>query len=313
MRVDPSKWLPLRFRLDRSWRHQRDRTWRIEATGIDFDLRPNGIALTRDGDFLAAHLGPNQGGVYRLSPDGRVSPFLLSIDGVALPPTNFVYVANDDSQWISVSTRQFPRALGYKASVADGFIIRVDHRGARIAADDLGYANECVPSPDGSKLYVNETFSRRLTIFDIQTDGSLTGRRVLTEFGAGVFPDGLAFDENGDAWVTSIVSNRVIRVTPEGKQTLMLEDTDLDHLAWVEAAYRQEEMGRPHLDGVVSKTLRNISSLAFGGAELKTAYLGCLLGQEIRSFRVATAGHPAPSWTADIAPIRAASSRIKSL
>ena len=287
-------------------------TWRIEARGLDFDLRPNGVSLTQEGDFLAAHLGPDQGGVYRLAPDGAARPFLLAIDGAPLPPTNFIYSAIDGGHWISVSTRQSPRALGYRASVADGFIIRVDRRGARIVADDLGYANECVPSPDGSLLYVNETFSRRLTVFDIQPDGSLTGRRLLTEFGAGVFPDGLAFDEAGDAWVTSIVSNRVIRVTPKGRQTMMLEDADPEHLDWVERAYQNETMGRPHLDGVVSKTLRNISNLAFGGEDLKTAYLGCLLGQEIRSFRVSTAGHPGPSWRADLTALPAARAAARS-
>jgi hypothetical protein len=31
---------------------------------------------------------------------------------------------------------------------------------------------------------------------------------VVTEFGAGTFPDGLVQDATGDFWVTSIVSNR---------------------------------------------------------------------------------------------------------
>ena len=40
-------------------------------------------------------------------------------------------------------------------------------------------------------------------------------RQTVTEFGAGTFPDGLAFDEDGCAWNVSIVSNRLIRVTPD--------------------------------------------------------------------------------------------------
>lgn len=278
-------------------------TTKIEALGLDFELRPNGIALTPEGEFLVAHLGPERGGIFKIAATGRVEPFLTEIDGVPLPPANFVYAQTTGALWISVSTRQIPRANAYRSDVADGFVVRVDRNGARIVADNLGYANECVPSPDGRLLYVNETFSRRVSVFDIHDDGSLSGRRTLTEFGPGTFPDGLAFDVEGHAWITSIVSNRVIRVSPDGEQQIVIADSEPDHLAWVEEAYGQHKVGRPHLDGITSKTLRNISNLAFGGPDLKTAYLGCLLGTEIQSFRTPVAGHPMPHWQADITPI----------
>jgi len=97
-------------------------------------------------------------------------------------------------------------------------------------------------------------------------------------------------------WITSIVSNRVLRVAPDGGQQVMLEDCDEAHLAWVEQAYLAGAMGRPHLDGVKSRRLRNISSLAFGGPELRTAYLGCLLGDAIASFRSPVPGAPPAHW-----------------
>jgi SMP-30/Gluconolactonase/LRE-like region len=281
-------------------------SWMIEARDPGFELRPNGIALNTDGSFLVAHLGPEHGGIFRLLATGTVSPVLVEIDGKVLPPCNFVYAEKNGALWISVSTRQVPRAAAYRSDVADGFLIRVDHRGARIVADNLGYTNECVPSPDGRLLYVNETFARRLSVFDINPDGSLSGRRVLTTFGEGTFPDGLAFDVEGHAWITSIVSNRVIRVAPDGTQQLVIEDSEPAHLAWVEDAYRNHAMGRSHLDGTKSRTLKNISSLAFGGLDLKTAHLGCLLGQQICSFRTSVAGHPLPHWHADITPILSA-------
>jgi hypothetical protein len=144
---------------------------------------------------------------------------------------------------------------------------------------------------------VNETFARRLSRFPVGADGTLGARDVVTEFGAGTYPDGLTFDAEGGVWITSIVSNRVIRVTADGRQTLVLEDADPEHVAWCEAAYRDGTMGRPHLDGVKSRRLRNISSLAFGGTDLRTAYLGCLLGDAIASFRAPAAGHPPVHWT----------------
>ena len=269
------------------------------ADGIDgLPMRPNGIALNADGSFLLAQLGADDGGVYRLTRDGTVTPFLRRVDGIDLPPTNFVVADHAGRTWITVSTRRTPRALGYRKDCDDGFIVMVDAtgKGARVVADGLGYTNECAVHPNGQWLYVNETFTRRLSRFAIATDGSLREKEVVTEFGAGTFPDGLVFDAEGGAWIVSIVSNRVIRVMPDGSQHIFLQDADDDHLAWVEAAYQASEMGRPHLDNVKSQRLKNISSIAFGGPDLRTGYLGCLLGDHVTTLNMPVAGHPPVHW-----------------
>ena len=259
-------------------------------------LKPNGIALLRDGSFLLAHLGDDEGGVFHLRRDGRVTPWLLQVDGVDLPPTNFVVEDAAGRFWVTVSTRLKPRALGYRRSCNDGFIVRVDSRGATIAADGLGYTNELAVHPSGQWLYVNETFARRLSRFALHADGSLGAKQVVTEFGPGTFPDGLAFDEEGQAWVVSIVSNRLIRVAPDGAQTTWLEESDAGHLAWVERAFEAGTMGRPHLDGGPSRSLRNISSLAFADADRRTAVLGCLLGDRLATVRLPTPGVAPTHW-----------------
>lgn len=261
------------------------------------DPKPNGIALLPDGSFLFTQLGADSGGVYRLTRAGVISPWLTQVDGQALPPTNFVVQDAHGRTWITVSTRKSPRALGYRRSCDDGFIVCVTPDGqARIAADGLGYTNEVAIHPNGRWLYVNETFARRLTRFALQADGRLGVREVVAKFGPGTFPDGLAFDEDGHVWVVSIVSNRLIRVAPDGTQTLWLEDTDAAHLAWVEAAYEANEMDRPHLDGIRSQSLRNISSIAFSGDDRCTALLGCLLGDSLQSLRLPVAGVPPIHW-----------------
>ena len=55
-------------------------------------------------------------------------------------------------------------------------------------------------------------------------------------------------------------------------------------------------MGRPHLDAVKSARLRNVSSIAFGGPDRRTAYLGCLLGDSLLSFRVPAPGVAPAHW-----------------
>lgn len=259
-------------------------------------LKPNGIALLADGSFLLTHLGDDEGGVFHLQRDGQVAPWLMRVDGVDLPPTNFVVEDAVGRFWVTVSTRLKPRALGYRRSCNDGFIVRVDARGAAIVADGLGYTNEVAVHPSGRWLYVNETFARRLSRFALHDDGSLGTKEVITEFGPGTFPDGLAFDEEGHAWVVSIVSNRLIRVAPDGTPTTWLEEADAGHLAWVEAAFEAGTMGRPHLDGAPSHSLRNISSIAFAGSDRRTAVLGCLLGERLATLRLPVAGVTPTHW-----------------
>ena len=272
-------------------------------------LRPNGIALEPDGSYLLAHLGDGDGGVYRLRSDGGSEPVVTAIDGAPLPPTNFPFLDRQGRLWITVSTRHQPRAAAYRRDIADGFIILVDSRGPRIVADNLGYTNECWVDPDGRSLFVNETFGRRLSRFSIAPDGALADRTTVAHFGPGTFPDGLAVDEAGHFWVTSIVSNRVIRVAPDGTQTVVLEDADDHHVARVEHAFLGGAMGRKHLDVAAGKRLANISSLAFGGKDRRRAVLGCLLGQSLAVFDAGVPGQVPVHWPVTTAsaksPVRA--------
>jgi streptogramin lyase len=276
---------------------------RILAKDAPRPMRPNGVALEPGGSVLLADLGVEEGGVWRLDPGGHVEPVLVEIGGHVLPPTNFVLRDSEERLWITVSTRLRPRSDAYRRDVADGFIVLLKAGKARIAADGLGFTNECILSPDGTYLYVNETFARRLSRFPLRANGDLGAKEIFAEFGEGTFPDGIAFDADGGLWVTSIVSNRVIRVAPDRHQELILEDADPDHLRWVETAYSEHRVGRPHLDRLTSRKLQNISSLAFGGSDLKTAYLGCLLGDSVASFRTGTPGHPPPHWSIDLGPL----------
>ncbi len=268
---------------------------RILASESPIELRPNGIALQPDGTFLLANLG-DAGGVWRLFDEGRIEPVVTEVDGEALPPTNFVLPDAAGRTWITVSTRVTPRASAYRPDVSDGFIVLSDKTGDRIVADGLGYTNEVQVHPSGDWLYANETFARRTSRLRIRSDGSLGPRETVTEYGAGTFPDGLCFDQDGGFWVVSIVSNRAIRVGPDGEHTLILEDADPAHLAEVEAAFQEGRMGRPHLDEIVSQRLRSTSSIAFGGAERRICYLGCLLDERIVRFTSPVAGVEPAHW-----------------
>lgn len=260
--------------------------------------RPNGIALEPDGSFLFANLGSELGGVWRIDRGGQIAPVLREVDGAVLPPANFVTRDRQHRLWVTVSTRLQPRSLDYRRGAASGFIVLVDGRGARIVADGLGFTNECAIDPLERFLYVNETYARRLSRFPLRPDGSLGDMDVVVEFGPGQFPDGMAFDADGNIWVAGIISNQLIRVDPKRRTVeVALEDADADHVAWVEEAYGADALGRPHMDTIRSRRLRNISNIAFGGPDLRTAYLGCLLGSQIAHLPMEVAGAPPVHWT----------------
>lgn len=256
----------------------------------------NGFCLRRDGSFLCANLQP-PGGVWQLERNGEQRPFWLEIDGYQPPSVNFVYEDKQGRVWITVSTRREPRSLGYRPDVDDGFIVLVDQRGARLVADGLGFTNEAKLDPGGNWLYVNETFVRRTSRFKVAADGTLGQRETVAEYGPGTFPDGLDFDQQGGLWLTSVLSNRIIRLTPDGQQQILLEENDPEQLQEIETVYQAGQLDRPHMDTIRTEVMKSVSSLAFGGPDRKTVYLGNLLDQRLYCFRSPVAGIEPPHWS----------------
>jgi sugar lactone lactonase YvrE len=135
----------------------------------------------------------------------------------------------------------------------------------------------------------------RITRFPVTKHG-LGRREVMHKFGPGELPDGFAFDSEGAAWVACVVSNRVIRIEANGRRTLILDDGDQDVIDRAEAQYQRGLGGREGLEGGARRSLRNIASVAFGGADLKTVYLGCLNGTGVVTFASPIAGAEPVQW-----------------
>lgn len=259
-------------------------------------LNPNGFALMKDGSFLFANFGTGGvGGVWRLHRDGQVEPFLLEVDGITLPRTNFVWLDDQDRIWVCVSTVHKPD-YEFSKDRADGFIALVDRKGARIVGTGIVWTNECRIDPSGKYVYVNETWASRVSRFRLAADGSLSGKELVAELGTGNFADGLTFDEQGGAWITCVVSNRLIRIDPDGSLAVVLEDYEPDHLTRAIAAIETGTLTRPMVHENHHRTLGNISSLAFGGPDLRTAYMGSILGKSLVSFRSPIAGVRPAHW-----------------
>ncbi|MFP3571101.1 SMP-30/gluconolactonase/LRE family protein, partial [Paraburkholderia sp. SIMBA_030] len=69
-----------------------------------------------------------------------------------------------------------------------------------------------------------ETNARRISRLRVQDDGSLTDREIYGPPDLGGFPDGFAFDAHGNLWITLILNEKLIALTPEGEVLTLLDD-----------------------------------------------------------------------------------------
>ena len=110
------------------------------------------------------------------------------------------------------------------------------------------------------------------------------------------FTDRLALDAEGGAWVVCVGSYRVYRIALDGKKSTVIDDSEAATAKPVEAAFVAGTLDRPQLSAAWGRRLRNITSLAFGGADLRTVSMGCLAGASLATFRSPVAGVQPVHW-----------------
>ncbi len=93
-----------------------------------------------------------------------------------------------------------------------------------------------------------------------------------------------------------MVSNRILHVTPEGTVSTLLDSSDPERVAEVRAALKNETLTRELVYRESDALIQNPTSIAFGGDDLRTAYVGSLNHSELRTFRTETAGSPPVHW-----------------
>src|SRR5437763_1344625 len=108
---------------------------------------------------------------------------------------------------------------------APGIVALVTPDGsARQVADGIAFPNGMLVTPDDSTLIVAESYAKRLTAFDIASDGSLSNRRVWADLGDGV-PDGICLDVENAVWYGDVPNKRCVRVREGGE---VLQTIELD-------------------------------------------------------------------------------------
>ena len=264
----------------------------VETDLIGQGFLPNGIALVPNGDFIFANLGV-AGGVWQVGPRGEARPLATEVDGRPIPPANFVLI-DGDRVWITVSasTRQHEF---FTAAEKTGQILLLQNGTVKVAASGLTWTNEMRISSDGKHLFVNETFACRTIRFDVATDGALSHPFQLN-YPEGTFPDGMAFDAEGGLWIACVVSNRLIRVAPDMSWSILFEDINHEAFETIASAHSNGHLTRDMIVQSRGSLVSNLSSVAFGGPDLKTLYLGGLGNKAVYSWQCPVAGMPMAHW-----------------
>jgi sugar lactone lactonase YvrE len=216
------------------------------------------------------------GGLYRLSPGGKVDVFLKDskhIGGVVINEDGAIICGGTSGlSWLKPATGESGKLLGSvggksfsgandmypdgKGGLYFGTLSRAGEYGKppsltalyRLAADGsvallregVKFSNGIGLSPDGRRLYHNESLLGTF-VYDVLVDGSLSNRAL---FSLQEDCDGLAVDSEGGVWIAYFASGEVTRYRPDGS-----------------------------VDGRVPIPHKVASSLCFGGADNRDLYV----------------------------------------
>jgi gluconolactonase len=230
---------------------ERGQIFRVEPDGSRFDevASTGGFALGMAFDASAEHLyvcDLKQAAVFRVTiAGGTVERFADGAPGGRFRIPNFPAFGPDGRLYVSDS---------HEFGVPGPGVWRVDADGGAELwfSDDVTFANGLAWAPDGSALYVAETFASRVFRLPLRDDGSAGAR----EKGVSVpnsWPDGLAFDVDGNLYVGCYEPSHVLRIAPSGEVDVLWRDVSAHVLAHpTNVAFRGSTMftsnlGRWHL------------------------------------------------------------------
>jgi sugar lactone lactonase YvrE len=159
---------------------------------------------------------------------------------------------------ICCNDRMFASDPNWKEST--GQLWRVENGQFYLLSKDMGTTNGVEVSPDEKTLYVNESVQRKVWVFDLDTEGNISNKRLFHQFDD-FGMDGMRCDVEGNLYITRYGKGTVAKLSQEGK--LLLE---------------------------VQMKGKKPSNIAFGGKDGKTAYVTLQDRGYIETFRVEKAG-----------------------
>ena len=282
---------------DRFATHATADTQGLEAKFTQGTL-PNGLAFAANGDILISNFGTDLLEV--MTRTGETRTLYDKIDGLPIGKVNFVLRDSRDRIWLTISTRVNPWTAAAASRVRDGYVAVVEGGRLRVVAEGFYFTNEVRLDAREEWLYIVETtgpFITRMRLDESNpSEVRLTDREVFGPSNLGGSPDGIAFDAYGNLWCTLIMIDQLIALTPSGDKHLLLDDGDPKASAILRertaaGTLRMEDMLNAR--GTIAPWM---ASVTFGGPDLRTVYLGSLMGNRIPYFRSPVPGLPMVHW-----------------
>ena len=142
--------------------------------------------------------------IIRITPDGKYAVVADRFEGKRFNSPNDVVLGPDGAIYFTDPTLDLPK--GETQEIPFQGVYRVSEKGeVRLLTKDLTQPNGLAFSPDGKRLYIDDTAKRTIHVYDFLPDGTLANGRLFGDEtgnkGEGV-PDGMKVDENGNLFVT---------------------------------------------------------------------------------------------------------------
>jgi len=172
----------------------------------------NGCTLDRQGRIVACEHGTRR--VVRWEHDGSFTVLADQIDGKRFNSPNDVVVKSDGSVWFTdpaYGIESDYEGFESTAEIDGEHVYCIDQNGEHIerVADDFVCPNGLAFSLDEKKLYIADSGGTRyasgehhMRVFDVASDGKLSGGDIFAECVNGVF-DGFRLDNKGRIWTSA--------------------------------------------------------------------------------------------------------------
>ncbi len=177
--------------------------WTPES-GVSVYLEPsgnsNGLAFDLENRLIMAQHGKRQ--VARLEPNGTETPLATHYDGKKLNSPNDLAIKSDGSIFFTdppygLNDQGGTSELGYNG------IFRLNNNSqVQLLDKSLYRPNGIAFSPNESLLYVTDSESRTIYMWDVIDDTTIANKRQFAIMDANGYADGMKVDENGNLFIS---------------------------------------------------------------------------------------------------------------